>query len=178
MLIAAVLSGFAMKRNNIKVYWTAQIGITAFVTAFLLFRFGVSLITAKGVLLCLVLLYASFDDIKYRKADDCIWIMIAMLGLINAHDIDLMLIGSLTAFGLLLIISFIRPLGGADIKIMTALAFLLGIYGGLAMLLSANAIAVIFMAFYSKKKKISIKTTSFSMVPFIGIGAMLVFLIS
>ena len=70
-----------------------------------------------------------------------------------------------------------KTLGGADIKLSTALAFLLGTWRGLGAYLIGLVIAVIYMAIYNRVKKTETKEEkAFALVPFLSIAAMVLFM--
>ena len=92
----------------------------------LLLRYGFSMTTVQGIILMFVLLYASCSDLTDHTMDDFLWIMVVILGLLSAETVGFlsMLIGAVTVF-LPQIFSAVldkNPIGGADIKLTTALA--------------------------------------------------------
>ena len=113
--------------------------------------------------------------------DDFLWIMVGILGLLSAYTVglDSMLMGAMLVFLPQLLIALLpshKALGGADIKLSTALAFLLGWQKGLAALLLGLSLAVVVMLIvqkvYKKKKK-----QPFALIPFLSIGALVLFFI-
>ena len=155
--------------------------ITA-ITALLLFaRFGLSVTAIQGVFLMFVLLYASISDIHYHIVDDYIWVIVFALALLNVEKIGMtsMVVGALCVFIPQMAMALLPPhktLGGADIKLSTALAFLLGGWKGICAYLLGLIIAVVFMCIYNKVTKQTEKKP-FALVPFLSIGAMIMFLI-
>lgn len=155
--------------------------ITA-ITALLLFaRFGLSVTAIQGVFLMFVLLYASISDIHYHIVDDYIWVIVFALALLNVEKIGMtsMVVGALCVFVPQMAMALLPPhktLGGADIKLSTALAFLLGGWKGICAYLLGLIIAVVFMCIYNKVTKQTEKKP-FALVPFLSIGAMIMFLI-
>ena len=90
-----------------------------------------------------------------------------------------MLIGVVAVFVPQLAVSIIKPnsaIGGADIKISTALAFLIGAEKGLCAMIIGLPAAVITMLIVRKIKKTG-KGEAFPLVPFLAAGAMAVFMI-
>ena len=78
-----------------------------------------------------------------------------------------------------MIVSVIRPgkaIGGADIKISTALAFLLGFEKGIFAMLIGMLSGVIFMVIVRKVRKEK-KKDPFALVPFLSFGALLAYCI-
>lgn len=155
--------------------------ITA-ITALLLFaRFGLSVTAIQGVFLMFVLLYASISDIHYHIVDDYIWVIVFALALLNVEKVGMtsMVVGALCVFIPQMAMALLPPhktLGGADIKLSTALAFLLGGWKGICAYLLGLIIAVVFMCIYNKVTKQTEKKP-FALVPFLSIGAMIMFLI-
>ena len=143
-------------------------------------RFGFTLATVQGILLGFVLLYASCSDLTDHTMDDFLWVMVAMLGLCSVGTVGLpsMLIGAVMVFVPQMLSALLckNPIGGADIKLTTALAFLLGWQKGLAVLIVGMLLAVITMLVAQKVKK-SKKKQPFALIPFLSVAAMVIFLI-
>lgn len=155
--------------------------ITAIVSLFIFTRYGLSVTAIQGTFLMFVLLYASISDINYHIVDDYIWVIVFALSLLNIEKIGMtaMMIGALCVFVPQMAMALLPPhktLGGADIKLSTALAFLLGGWKGICAYLLGLIIAVVFMCIYNKVTKQTEKKP-FALVPFLSIGAMIMFLI-
>ena len=155
--------------------------LTGFYSLALALRYGVSLVAMQGLLLFLILLYASCSDLTSHTMDDYLWVMVGILGLLSCYGVGLpsMLIGAAMVFVPQILLALLPPhkaLGGADIKLSTAVAFLLGWQKGLAALLLGLLLAVTVMLivqrFNRKKKK-----QAFALIPFLSVGAMVMFLI-
>ena len=147
----------------------------------LLLVFGVTLTAVKGMILALLLLYASLSDLKTRRVSDCVSIMIFILSLVGfeSENLTSMLIGAMIVFVPQFALAVIRPsraCGGADLKISTALAFMLGAGKGVFALIVGMLLAVIVMAIYNKVNAKDQKE-AFPLVPFLSIGAMLAYII-
>ena len=147
----------------------------------LLLVFGVTLTTVKGMILALLLLYASLSDLKTRRVSDCVSIMIFILSLVGfeSENLTSMLIGAMIVFIPQFALAVIRPsraCGGADLKISTAIAFMLGAGKGVFALIVGMLLAVIVMAIYNKVNAKDQKE-AFPLVPFLSIGAMLAYII-
>ena len=92
-----------------------------FIYALLLFgTFGFTPYTVRGILLCLILLTASYSDLRYREVDDHLSVMVLLTSFIGCGMADLpgMLLGGLFVFGMMLVVSLMGKescIGGADI---------------------------------------------------------------
>ena len=147
----------------------------------LLLVFGVTLTTVKGMILALLLLYAGLSDLKTRRVSDCVSVMIFILSLVGfeAANLPSMLIGAMIVFIPQFALAIIRPsraCGGADLKISTAIAFMLGAGKGVFALIVGMLLAVIVMAIYNKVNAKDQKE-AFPLVPFLSVGAMLAYII-
>lgn len=155
--------------------------LSAVVGLILLLRFGISLTTVKGMILTLLLLYASLSDFKKREVPDCISVMILILAFVGFESSNLlsMLAGAAVVFIPQLATTMLtpnRPIGGADIKISTALAFLLGAEKGIFALVVGMLLAVVITAISNKLNDRDQKQ-AFPLVPFLWIGATLAYMI-
>ena len=97
----------------------------------LLLGHGISIAAIQGLILCAILLWASLSDIAKHEVPDFITVAILILAFVGFEPANLpsMVIGAAVVFIPQLLVSILRPkraIGGADIKISTALAFLLG----------------------------------------------------
>ncbi len=142
---------------------------------------GVSLMTVKGMILALLLLYASLSDIRTRRVSDCISIMLFILSFVGfeACNLPSMLIGAAVVFIPQFALAIIHPsraCGGADLKISTTLAFLLGAERGIFAWIVGMLLAVIVMSIYNRVNDKDPKE-AFPLVPFLSVGGMLAYLI-
>ena len=133
-----------------------------------------------GVLIAL-LLYASIKDIKSREVPDSVSGMMLILGLvgITAGDLPSMLLGMTLVFlpqYLSAIINPAKALGGADIKLSSSAAFLLGAPRGLFALIVGLTLSVITVPIVRKVKKLP-KNQPFPLVPFLAVGIIAAYLI-
>ena len=128
----------------------------------------------KRIILLTLLLYASVMDIKTREVPNPVSGMLLILGLVD-KDIDQlpsMIIGALLVFLPQFVSALINPskaLGGADIKISSSAAFLLGTSNGLFTLIVGLTLAVIVMPIIRRIRKLP-KDQPFPLIPFISIG--------
>ena len=133
-----------------------------------------------GVLIAL-LLYASIKDIKSREVPDSVSGMMLILGLvgITAGDLPSMLLGMALVFLPQYLAAIINPekaLGGADIKLSSSAAFLLGAPRGLFALIVGLTLSVITVPIVRKVKKLP-KNQPFPLVPFLAVGIIAAYLI-
>ena len=128
----------------------------------------------KTIILLALLLYASVRDIKTREVPDSISVMLLILGLVDTDIVrlPLMLFGALLVFLPQFASALINPskaLGGADIKVSSSAAFLLGTPNGLFALIFGLTLAVIVMPIIRRIRKLP-KDQPFPLIPFISIG--------
>lgn len=128
----------------------------------------------KAIILLALLLYASVRDIKTREVSDSISVMLLFLGLVDTDIARLpsMLFGALLVFLPQFVSALINPskaLGGADIKISSSAAFLLGVQRGLFALIVGLTLAVIVMPIIMNFRKLP-KYQPFPLIPFLSVG--------
>lgn len=138
---------------------------------------GFSMWTVKGIVLALILLYASLQDLATHEADDYLWIMLCILALVNFGEIGIgtMLLAALAVFIPQMAIALFAKkggIGGADIKLSTAAALSLGFYGGVIGYLVGLVFAIVFQLLYNKFKKKS-NQEAFPLLPFLSTGLMI-----
>ena len=155
--------------------------ISAVFSILLIARYGLSITAIQGLFLLYVLVYASCSDLTTHTVDDWLWLMVVALGLVSCSTIGFgsMLLGAVCVFVPQIAMALLPPhktLGGADIKLSTALAFLLGGWRGIGAYLIGLVLAVIVMSIYNKYK-CRCKKKPFALVPFLSIGALIMFLI-
>ena len=113
-------------------------------------------------------------DIKTREVPDSIPVMLLILGLVDTDIARLpsMLFGALLVFLPQFASALINPskaLGGADIKLSSAAAFLLGAQRGLFALIVGLLLAVIVIPIIRKIRKLP-KDQLFPLIPFLSVG--------
>lgn len=137
--------------------------------------FGFSAIAMKGIILSLILILSSFEDIKTRECDDYLHLMIVIAGFISIEPSALpcMLISAIFVFAIMIgtILVTNGDIGGADIKMSVACAFLLGIRKGILGLICGLILAVIFNIFKKNKK------AGFPLIPYLAVGFMTAYFI-
>lgn len=162
-------------KSNLKKTVILFASVVLFIEPVILVFCSDNIIAIKGTIYLLILLYSSFSDFEKMKCDDHLHTMIlitAFIG-IELNAIPNMILSGFFIGGIMLIPSLItkKPIGGADIKLSTASAFLLGLNKGIIGLLIGMVLAVIFNAIKKNRKK------GFPMIPYLAVGFMTAFLI-
>ena len=134
----------------------------------------------KFLILLGILLYASIKDLREHEVPDTVWKLIAVLGLVNIslRELPSMLLGAALVFLPQIIPAVInteKAIGGADIKISTACAFLLGAGRGLAAFIIGLTLFVIVVPILRKIRHEE-NGESFPMVPFLSVGTIAAYL--
>ena len=173
VLLARYVAGKKGGNKKKTTVWFLLIALC--VSAALLCFFGFAAITVKGILLSFVLLYASYEDLKTKECDDSLHLMIVIAAFIGTDlsSLQNMLISALIVGGLMLISMLITKskIGGADIKLAAACAFMLGLNRGLFGLFAGTLIAVICNVFRKNRKE------GFAMIPYLAVGFMAAYFI-
>ncbi len=167
------ISRLGAKSKNVSLIFVL---ITFAISVLLTVVFGPSMEFVKGMVLCQILIYASYADICRRELDDGVHIMIILTSLIGVelYVIPAMLI---SAFIMSVIILFPvviggSNIGGADIKLSMACAFMLGLSAGLFGLIVGMLLAIIVNSIIKKGKD-----RSFALVPYLAVGFMTAYFI-
>lgn len=151
------------------------IALAVVLSVMMLCFFGFSAITTKGIILSLILILSSFEDIKTRECDDFLHVMIVIAGFIGTElsALPCMLISAIFIFAIMIgtILVTNGDIGGADIKMSVACAFLLGIRKGILGLIIGLILAVIFNIFKKNKK------AGFPLIPYLAVGFMTAYFI-
>ena len=165
--------GFQKEDKKLPIYYA----LSCITMSSLLFFFGWSLEFIKGLIFMLTLLYASVSDIQTHSVSDFVSVLIFVTGLIGVSmtDLPLMLFSFLAVFGFLFICAMLskNKLGGADVKLSAACAFLLGFEKGVIGLAIGLFISIITNLIIEKIKKS--KDQPFPLVPYLSIGFMLMY---
>ncbi len=165
--------GYNKESKKIPIYHC----ISIILVSSLLIAFGWSTELLKGIILLQILLYASVSDIQTHEVKDFISVLIFITGFIGVtlSDIPMMLFSGLAIGGVLLICAMVsgNRLGGADVKLSAACAFLLGFSKSIAGLVIGLFVSVIVNLIIQKQKKL--KKQPFPLVPYLSIGFMLMY---
>lgn len=167
--------GYDKENKKIPIYHC----ISIILVSSLLIVFGWSTELLKGIILLQILLYASVSDIQTHEVKDFISVLIFITGFIGVtlSDIPMMLFSGLAIGGVLLICAMVsgNRLGGADVKLSAACAFLLGFSKSIAGLVIGLFLAIICNIYFSHKNKT--KGKAFPLVPYLSIGFMAMYFI-
>ena len=184
LLIGAVFAAFCIamyaangqqgeKRKTVLLF----MGITAIVTVTMLCLFGCAAVTVRGIILCLILLYSSYSDIRTRECSDWLHVMILIAAFIGCDFANLpnMFVSAMFVGGIMLMTLLISncDIGGADIKCAVACSFLLGLERGIIALVGSMLTALLFNAFKDKEKR----RGGFPLIPYLTAGYLAVYLI-
>ncbi len=173
-LLATLFLEKSFKKREFKINRVMQFLIMSVITAALYAVGGMSIWTVKGIVLALILLYASVQDISTHEADDCLWVMLLILALVNIGEVGIvsMIFGGLVVFIPQMFVTLFtneKSVGGADIKISTAAALCLGFYGGGIGFMIGLLFAVVYKTITNRRKKQSDKEP-FALLPFLSTG--------
>ena len=134
----------------------------------------------RGILLAGLLLYGSVHDIRTHTMPDWVWMGIAGAGFIGCHlhDLPSMLLGAAAVLLIevpLAVLLKDRAIGGADIKLSAAGAFLLGWQKGLAALILGLTLSLIVVPIVRRIRHEDSRK-AFALVPFLAVGIMTAYL--
>ncbi len=142
-------------------------------------RYGISVIALKGVILCAILVWAGLRDIETHEVPDFISVMILILSFVGFEQSALpsMILGAVSVLIPQLTVCAVGPsraIGGADIKISAAAAFLLGARRGIAAVLIGLAAGTATAALM-RRTGLRERGRPFALVPFLGAGILFSF---
>ena len=177
LLIAAVLAAVFISlyasgayKGNRKKAVLFFVGITAIAALMLFCFFGCAATTLKGIIFCLLLAFSSYEDIKTRECENYVHLMIVIAAFIGTEMSALpgMLLSALIIGGIMLTTAAVTKssIGGADIKLSAACAFMLGTVQGMTGLMIGLILAVIINSIKNRKKK----HEGFPLIPYLAVG--------
>lgn len=179
LIVGAVLHNIMMKQG-FKSNKAVTFILSVFIAFGLTLRFGMSVYALQGLFLFFLLLYASVSDLTSRTIQNSVSVSILALSLVSIQSIGIisMIAGALIVCLVQLIVCLCNSgrHGGADMKITTASAFLLGFGRGITGLVLGLLIGIVFMLIYNKMKKRNNKE-GFPLMPFVSIGMMTLFFV-
>lgn len=138
--------------------------------------------TFCGIAFLFVLLYASVQDYSTHEADDILSVMMLMLAVTNISEATVLsqLLGAAIVCGAQMLIALCGKkrmgIGGADIKLSTAAALLLGFYKGVIGFMLGLLIAVVAQLIITHRKKEQ-RTQPFALLPYLSVGLWIGYLI-
>lgn len=176
VLATVLIAKYALKRwGGEKVKTIAGfVGIGLGVTVTLLYFFGCTTMAVRGILFSLILLLASFSDIKSRECDDWLHVMIIIVAFVGFElsAIPSMLLSGFVISLLMILSIFIgkERIGGADIKFCIASSLVLGLKGSVIGLTLGLVLAILMNIKRNKKE-------GFPLVPYLATGFMVAYFI-
>ena len=173
VIVALIVARYAAHhwQGNKKDVATGYAAISGVYALLLFGGFGFTAQTIRGILLCMILLTASYSDLKSREVADYMSVMVLLTAFIGVSmaDIPGMLLGGLFVAGMMLLVTLLSGescIGGADIKLGGACAFALGTTDGIAGLVTGLALAIVINMCRGK----STRNQSFPLVPYLAAG--------
>lgn len=155
------------------------IAVSVGISFLFVLKFGFTFELLKATLILAVFLFASVCDIKERKVEDYVPIMLLLIGLINISPIILFsrAMAFAISFALMFVIAVIsnNKIGGADVKFIPACFFILGAARGTFGLISGLLFAVIGTMIRNKVKKTEDKTLP--LIPYLSAGFLIGYLV-
>lgn len=155
------------------------VSVSLAVSFIYILKFGFTFELVKATLILAVFLFASVCDIKERKVEDYVPIMLLLIGFINISPSILFdrAMAFAISFALMFVIAIItgNKIGGADVKYIPACFFILGAGRGVFGLISGLLFAVIGTLIRNKIKKSEDKTLP--LIPYLSAGFLVGYLI-
>lgn len=174
-LVISRTPGYKKEGKKVPIYHCLSI----IAVSSLLMAFGWSIELVKGIIFLQILLYASVSDIQTHEVKDFVSVLIFVTGFIgtNVMDVSTKLLSGFVIGGMLLFCAMAskNKLGGADVKISAACAFVLGLQKGIAGLVIGLFLAIICNIYFSHKSKT--KGRAFPLVPYLSVGFMAMYFI-
>ncbi len=138
-------------------------------------RHGVTRTAVSGMALMLVLLSASKQDLRERKAEDSYWLMIILIG-VGCGTLRTFAAGAaVLVTGVIIACMMPGRIGGADVKCPAACFTVLGIRAGLAGLAAGLMSGILFALVKAAVKKSG--TEPIPLIPFLSAGFLAAYLI-
>lgn len=173
IIVALIVARYAAHhwQGNKKDVATGYAAISGVYALLLFGSFGFTSQTIRGILLCMILLTASYSDLRSREVADYMSVMVLLTAFIGASmaDIPGMLLGGLFVGGMMLLVTLLSGescIGGADIKLGGACAFVLGTTGGIVGLITGLVLAIVINMCRGK----STRNQGFPLVPYLVAG--------
>lgn len=133
----------------------------------------------QGVLFFCLMIYATFIDVKKREIPPYIWILVAIISLLDFKSVHLL--GILAALPLLFSALYDPDgIGGGDIKLTAAAGLVIGFWKAVIGLFFGLILVLIYHVLTNGlyKQEIKIKCRdSYPLAPFLGVGFISVYFI-
>ena len=147
-LVVGIFLNKAMEKKGFVTNKTLTLILSAVMALGLSLRYGLSVYTFQGMFLYYLLLYASMSDLTDRRVANHVSISILALSLISVPTVGFtsMIVGGFVSVASQIGVTALSGggYGGADWKISSACAFLLGWQRGLAGLVLGLLLGVVF----------------------------------
>ena len=172
-LCALILADYCARefRGNKKKTMLTFAGIALFMSMALIGFLGFTAAAIRGAILCLILVYSSYSDIKTRECGDAPHILIAVAAFIGIGMGELpdMLLSAFFVFIIQMFAMLVMraDVNGADLKLSVACAFLLGTARSLPGMLLGMLLGIIVTLFQSRNRK-----AAFPLLPYLSAGFM------
>lgn len=157
-------------KTNPKKTAVCFISVSILITLAMLCFFGLSATTVKGIIISLVFILSSFEDIRTRECDDFLHVLILVAAFIGISKSSLLTMTSAAILVFAIIMGTVvlsnGEIGGADIKMSVVCAFLLGLRKGLLGLVFGLTFAIVINLIKNRKDKKS----GFPMIPYLATG--------
>ena len=134
----------------------------------------------QGVLFSSLLLAASYTDIKRREIPDTVCVLLVLTGFLKFSFQNLL--GIFVALPFLIAAMFNeKSIGGGDIKLTSAVGFVLGFWKGIYGLIIGLTLLILFyimlrISLIIRRKQVA-KNLSMPLAPFLGIGFLIIYFI-
>ena len=99
IIVGGLMNYYMVQRGFVFNPYLTYLLLPAIVVALYLVG-GFSMWTVKGIVLALILLYASLQDLSEHQADDFLWVMLVILSFVNFGDVGIgsMIFGAVAVF--------------------------------------------------------------------------------
>ncbi len=155
------------------------VAVSAVVSLLFVLKFGFTFELLKATLILAVFLFASVCDIKERKVEDYVSIMLLLIGVINVSPTVLFsrAVAFAISFALMFFVAVIsnNRIGGADVKFISACIFILGAGRGVFGLITGLFFAVTGTLIRNRVRKSEDKTLP--LIPYLSAGFLIGYLL-
>ncbi len=128
----------------------------------------------KMLLFSVIMIFASYCDLKENEVPNWCSIALILVGLIGVTWNSVL--GCVVCLAVFYVVALIGKLGGADLKIATGMGFVLGLENALISLMIGLSISIIVEIIIAIFKKEKINTRHYPLVPYMALGCFTVIL--